>query len=34
VVPTTPAAMERSYPAAARVVVDLATLQTYPPAAP
>ena len=29
VVPTTPIAMERSYPAADRVIVDLATLQTY-----
>ena len=34
VVPTTPGAMERSYPAAARVITDLATLQTYPKAAP
>ena len=32
VVPTTPDAMERSYPAAARVITDLATLQTYPKA--
>ena len=34
VVPTTPAAMERSYPAAARVIADLATLHTYPKATP
>lgn len=34
VVPTTPHAMERSYPAAARVIADLAALQTYPKATP
>ena len=30
VVPTTPAAIDRDYPGAQRVIVDLATLQTYP----
>lgn len=34
VVPTTPAAMKRSYPAASRVITDLATLQTYPKVTP
>lgn len=34
VVPTTPDAMDRTYPVAARVIADLATLQTYPKATP